>query len=431
MRTPLVFCIAVLITASLAFAGGGEDKKKGGEGKKKDTNKLEKLAKKRALPPLKGSWSGGPGQGITFTTGDDFKITLKNFIQPTYTSANIEDADDVNDADIRRARTSFSGHVHSPDVKYKLQLDYADSTDNVVKDAWVDFRFLSGDYNLALRGGQQKTGHGREHSASATSLDFVDRAVATRVFTNTRSRGVRLHGAGLEEQLTWYAGIFNTDVAGASTARDEDGSNDDEKPNYHFGAAFSTSPGKGPGDTGDWAPLGDIGITEELVFACGANLQVGNHEEPAAVPGSGDIRVTGINAWGEVKTLGVAILGEFFYREEDPENGLDAESDGFQVAFTYALPAADDSNNQWVFGARVSHVDIEDAQYLLRRGILGSTQWPAGTTGEILDVDFTVGFFDEGHSLKYQAQVTLRNTDPDGVGDFDDTIATVQATVVF
>ena len=414
MKKLFGFTMAVLATAALAFAQAG----------------ATKAAKPAAgTNPKRGSWSGGPGQGITFTTGDDFKITLKSFIQPNFTSANIDGADDINNSDIRRARTTFSGHVHSPNVTYKLQMDWADDdTDNVVKDAWFDLRFLSGDYDLAVRGGQQKTGYGREHSAPASSLDFVDRALSTLVFTDVRSRGVQLHGAGLEQQLTWYAGIFNTDVAKLSTAADEDGSNDNDRPNYHFGVAWSSSPGKGEGDVGGWAPLGDLGRTEDLVFAFGANFMVANQDGG----GAGDVRATGLNAWGEVKTMGAAILGEVFYRDEDPDTGQDAESDGFQLGMTYALPAADDSNNQWVFGGRVSHIDIEDDMYLLRTGLLGNPpRWPAGTTGEIVDVDLVIGFFDEGHNLKYQAQVTLRQTDPDGPGDFDDTIVTVQATLVF
>ena len=428
MKNPLGFAIAVLATASLALAAGGE-----GEGKKKKgASKLEKLAKKTEAAPQGGSWSGGPGQGITYADGDNFSVTLRNFLQFNYTYRNNEGvagvgaADkDVNTFNVRRARTSLSGHLYRKELTYKFQTDWANDTDptgasNVIKDAWFNCQLMSGEYNLGVRAGQQKTGFGREHSASADSLDFVDRSIVTQVLSNARSRGVQLHGEAMEDRLSWSVGIFNADVAGASTAAGEDSANDDDEPNYHLGIGWSSHPGK----VGGSAPLGDLNRSEEFMWAAGAAIAVGNQQSLLPV---GDVEAISINVHGEAKINGIAVLGEWFTRSDDPDVGGEVDSNGFQIGATYAMPAADDSNDQWMFGVRFSWFEIDDPTILLVPLIAVS---PTGE-GEATDIELVVGFHDEGHNLKHQLGLIFRNTDPQGGSETDDFILTIQSTLVF
>ena len=110
--------LAVLVTASLAFAGGGEDEKKAkGEKKKKseDTATLERLA---ATPGQDNEveLKAKAGSGFTISTGDDFSLTVRNRVQVAWTYDNREFAPDSNWFDIRRARTAFTGHVFDKDI---------------------------------------------------------------------------------------------------------------------------------------------------------------------------------------------------------------------------------------------------------------------------------------------------------------------------
>ena len=160
MKKLFGFTMAVLATAALAFAQADA------------TKAVEPAA---GTIPKRGTWSGGPGQGITFSMGDEFKITLKSFIQPLYTNSHVEDADDVHNADIRRARTSLSGHVYRKELTYKVQLDWSDSTDDVVKDAWIDWALLTGDCtyaqdNATSAGSGKICGRGRRRRKSPARI---------------------------------------------------------------------------------------------------------------------------------------------------------------------------------------------------------------------------------------------------------------------
>jgi hypothetical protein len=320
----------------------------------------------------------------------------------------------------------LTGNLFRKELTYKLQMDWAnDNGTNAIKDGWFDWQLMSGEYNLSVRAGQQKTGYGREHSISAEKLDFVDRAISTQALTNSRSRGVQLHGEAMENRLSWHVGLFNSDVASAGVNAGEDAANDDDELDYHFGVGWSSHPGK----VGGSAEAGDLARSEELMWAGGANLQLGNYQQVGGAS-AGDVETFGINLWGEVKIDGFAVLGEFFSREDDADNGPSSDSDGFQVGVTYALAAADDSNDQWVFGVRVSQISIDDSMAAVTGGQIRFT--PLGpATGEIFDIDLLAGFHDEGHNLKHQAGITLRNIDPDGAGDTDDVIVTIQTTLVF
>ncbi len=412
MKHQLGLCIAVLATASLAFAGGEEEKKKKAKGE------LGSLAAKTTTStPQGGGWSGGPGH-LRYSSGDEFNLNFKNYIQLGWAyRANDEGEEDHNDFDVRRARTVLSGNAYCPELTFKVQMEWAGAP-APIKDAWVNLRFHETDtYSISGQLGQMKPRHGREFNSSANQLMFIDRAYATMSFSNTRSQGAMLIGRGMEDQLTWSVGAFNGDVSALRTGNSEDSSPDegDEENSYYIDVSWASADNVGMGTA-----QADLANTEELAFAGGAGYALIN----AIAPGNGmDVEVTSLNLWAEAKCNGFTGAAEYFMRSESPDTvgAADSDSAGFQLAGNWVAPEEEEGGNRMGFGARVSHVDLEDTNG--GAGQLGvstgkSVRDGAGTatfdigTQLVVEVNFTL-FHSGDENFKSQVGVWMESLNPD------------------
>lgn len=116
------------------------------------------------------------------------------------TDAGYEKDVDVT-ALVRRSRLKFDGWVHSPKLKYKLELalsnrDNGGGTNgnfgnaaNIILDAYVQYNFYKG---LAIKFGQGKLAGNRERVISSGNLQFVDRSRLNSRFTIDRDVFVQL-----------------------------------------------------------------------------------------------------------------------------------------------------------------------------------------------------------------------------------------------
>jgi Phosphate-selective porin O and P len=456
MKSPFGFGVAVLVTASFAVAGGDDDKKNGKSGEKKNGSKTE------AATPLVDGWSGGPGKGLTYSS-DMFSLTLRNRGQVQFNyndnkrrvlaSGFTAAASDTAGFDVRRARTSLSGHIWSKDTTYKLQTDWVDGTS--VKDLWVDWRFYNTEkYDLGVRFGQQKIAFGNEWRTSSGELEFVDRALATRTFSNVRSRGATLHGdmgmGGDGGNFGWSISAFNTELAAASRNAGEDGDsrsptaagaakdyNDetDDRLNwsgeFHWSSKAKAALGASQGDNHDGQSA--VGAGFAYYFGSGRRGFVG--PGPAFTLGPAvEVETDSANLYATWKSgTGIAASGEYFVRAENSVGanavgGGASDSTGFQLACTW-VAAPVDGQNQWGAGLRYSEIDLPDGQLLLTGGLLRGSANGGSNASEL---EAVVNMFHHGHNLKTQLGVTWQTIDPGGTGkSIDSILVSLQNTFVF
>lgn len=416
-KSPLGFgLVAIAATASLAVAGGDDEKKL-------NSSALDRLASQQGGGTGDVKLSAMAGKGITFDGGDSFMLNIMNRVQPYYAfAANDGAVADTSSFSIRRARTKFQGHIWNKDIKFRLQTDWVEGTS--IKDAWIHWMFFNKDGNtVGLRFGQQKTFFGREATGSSGGLEFVDRSIATKTQANARARGAALTGEHAEGKFHWTAGAFNSDTAaGDGTNSGEEAANPDNELNYIFTVRLDPN-----GDMGDESYMqGDLEGVQELKWGVGAGLQIGNHR--AVVGGSTvDVDGTSININASMKLKGFHVLGEVFLRgdEADVAGSSSTDSTGWVVGGTYTMPPQEGHNSQWGFGARYSMVDFDKAQTLLATSGLGSAQ------GDVGELTVVVNNFYHAHSLKTQASWTLQNVNPSGGSDLTNHIFELQLTFVF
>lgn len=406
--------LAVVTTASMASANGGEGEKKSPNG---DPNVYQSQ-------PV----SFKPGSGITFDGGDEFMLKWTNRLQLQFYYVAEEFGPDEASFRVRRARSNLSGHVFNKNIQYKFQIDAADAI-YPVKDAWVHWRFLNNENSsLGLRMGQGKTYFGLEATGSSAYLEFVERGLAAHTFSDVRTQGAWLFGSYMENKLRWNAGIQNGDVANAADAIYEVGeetSNGNNKLSYVLNVSFDPLGDYTGGKTNESIKQSDVGHTEDLLGTIGAGVFFGNgtYDDPTVGNATQDSESLSFNVNTAWRVKGFHAMGDFFYRMDDTSSDVstlqDETSIGWQLQASYTLPKSGDSSLQWGFGARVSGVTLDDANG-------GAPQWITGTSlgnrsGDIMTFEAGVNAFYHEHSAKTQLTYRYESVKPDGAGAQDET----------
>lgn len=410
MKNPAGFALAVAATASLAIAGGDDEKKTTNDPNKKTLNGLASSPAQGGSPTV----SAKPGSGVTIDLGDDFAVTVANRVQVKWQFAHMDTAADVNNFSIKAARTKLSGHVFEKTNRYYVQTDWTRTP--VLLDAWFDWGFYNKDDNsIALRVGAQKPHYGREFTGTSGKLEFIDRSIASRSHTGSRVTGAYVHGDHIEgKKLHWWAGAVNSDPAGDSVAaeRGTNGSNVDNELNFIFNVGFDPM-----GDFGDENyEQGDLAHSEDAKGTVGASLLVGNHRDAANTM---DIETVGINIYTAWKYRGVHVLGEVFLRSDDPDvtGGQETDSTGFAIGGSYTTPEDQQTGRQYAFAVRYSQASNDDPnQVLLSRGNAN----PLGAAeGETRELEAAVSAYYHGHKLKTQLGYRHQTVDPNAGTSLD------------
>ncbi|GEM_PF-2222645 len=407
MRNPKGFSmLALALAAPVAFAGGNDGL---------DTVRV---------PALRGDTSVdmSAGKGITFESGGS-SINVGAWVRWEYRFSGGDIQPDVGTFEFLDARFGFQGHLWSPDTKFKIYLDAADST-NLVKDAWVQQKIWANDnMKVEIRGGQQKTLYGRSETGSSSLLEFPVRGVAESTFSGLRSQGLNALLSMMENRLHVNAGVWNTSTAGGTklTGQSEDSLNADNELNFGFG--FTLDSDNEGGMSGLRYSQGDLEGAENLRWSVGGGLWVGN--ESTGV----EADTLGINLNGVVKINGFHGLVEFFLRNAEVDGGTaDASATGLTVQGSYTM-----KNPKYTFGARYSWVNIDDdtgvnsAISLMTMANGGSSLNAAN--GDVTEITFMVGRYLNGHANKILADLTLQSVDPDTGTSIDNMIFRVQHVV--
>ncbi|HEX5033376.1 MAG TPA: porin, partial [bacterium] len=212
---------------------------------------------------------------------------------------------------IRNVRLSFSGNIATKKLTYKLQMDLAKFKDELLLDAWTQYRFNN---NVEIRVGQQDIPWQRQSIISSSNQEFVDRSIATTEFLNAQAQdtdkdgvpdklvrngrdiGVVVQGTPFNKKLEYNVGFFNG--SGTNTA------NFNNSLLYTGRAVWNIR-----GDAG--YEEGDFANTQKVAAYFGAS---GNYNTRDL----SDDKVTQFGTEAGLKYKGLALQGEFYYRNINP-----------------------------------------------------------------------------------------------------------------
>jgi phosphate-selective porin OprO/OprP len=171
--------------------------------------RMAEAEREKQAKELSGSFTAGiENYRPYFRTNDgDFKFELGGRLQVDFDAAEpgaraLTGAELKNRFLVRRARLELAGTMFKW-IDLKLEADFAE--DIILKDAYLDFRFLP---EAALRGGQFKVPFSREELTSSRFINFVERSVLNDL-APAREQGVMVHGRFLEGVLAYQFGVFN------------------------------------------------------------------------------------------------------------------------------------------------------------------------------------------------------------------------------
>jgi hypothetical protein len=351
-----------------------------------------------------GGWSSKPGSGLKYEGGDAFGLTLVNRLQLQYVYGASESGPDSSNFDVRRARTSLTGHVFNKNILYHLQFDAVDSGANSnLKQGHVTWNFMNSDAGtIGLRFGQAKSMFGLEWTGTSAGLTFVERSIASGEFSNDYTRGAWLQGKYADSKLRWSLGAMNGVTLG------EEADNDDNELGYvgsiNFDPLGDFFGGKQTAES--WRQVDTREGDRPLVGTIGVGMAIDN-----TVAGGVDVEHEILNINTAWSVQGFQFLAELFDRSVSPTGAADQDSDGFTVSGSYALPKSGDSSMQWAFGLRYSVVDLTDAG-----------------GDETTDISLVANAFYHGHACKTQFEVTQREYD---LSDDTDYIIAVAFQLIF
>jgi len=411
MSNPYGFgIVAALAMTSVALAGGND-----GKNRSADSNEPAPLQDTINV-------TAAAGKGITFST-EGFRLNLSNRIQVNLGYANLENAEDTLGVRIRRARTKLSGDAYKDTVHFVLQFEWADGQTNDINDALIIWDFYKTDNNeMSLRFGQGKTLFGTEATGTAAGLEFIDRARATQMFANTRSRQAQVVGKMNGGRFRWNAGVLNNDVAAASLGASEDGNNFSNELNWIAGVSYGTGQDEIYGEARKQGALQEYTETQ---WVANASIHYGQND---ATDVGAEYDAFTLSIGGALWTGRMHFLAEVFVRDENADNtalAIESQAFGWQAGGTYTLEPG--PSIQWGYGVRVSGVHITD--------VTGANQpiFFLGAEGDIFEIQLVASAYYVGHNLKTQFGYTFQSLDPDapGVPDSTNHIIELQSQIVF
>ncbi len=439
--------LAMAVTAALGFADNGDKAKDNGpkngpnnDGTEKSRTESNELRSSLWRDDVVISYT--PGAGVTFTSGGDSEdsssLNISGRLHAKFYYYNQDNGADTATFRARRIRTNFEGHVFNKDITYRVQLDHTGPSQ--VIDTFAGWRFYKDDDGyINLRLGLQKFGGALQFDTDTLHMEFAERAIATRLFSEARGLGGRLMGALMANEngkrsLFWHAGVMNNDISGGAapnqlglpgvTNRYLENELGNNKLNFNFGIDFS--PQGMEGDTESWSE-GDLEHSGNMESVFGAQYFIGQDRI-----GGVDNDVNMLNIHGAVKLgSGFAAQGEYFMRNDDPAGPGDADSNGWYAQASYTT--APGNGTQWAFGGRVSMVDLDDANPVMGGiPVESDAAWAASMTrmdqqgntfffnhGTITELSGVVSAYYFKHALKTQIQYSYFDIDSsnNNVGD--------------
>lgn len=153
-------------------------------------------------------------KGLKFST-DGFELGIKSGVKASLTyqnevgnGENGTNGRDFINFRIRRAETTFAGHIFDKDLQYTVRLVWTNSSQEILDIA--KFRWAWNQY-LNVNVGQDKLRWSWEQSAGNWSIDFVDRGYVDAVFNQSYAKGLWIDGQVGEDTpwVKYWFGFYN------------------------------------------------------------------------------------------------------------------------------------------------------------------------------------------------------------------------------
>ena len=361
------------------------------------------------------------GKGFTFTSPDDkFQLSIGGRLQPRYTFTDNDTSNDVSEFRVRRAKLFMNGFAYSKDVTYKLQVNFAETsnTASVLEDAWLNYRIL-GHTEAQTFFGQDKVPFARQELTSSGAQQFVDRSNATDTFKPGRDTGLKLHGKIMDGLFNYDAGVFNG--AGQTQLRASNGATNHNA----YATRMTVNPlGDMPYSEADLdqseKPLVSVGAdcyfntlkkTGATTFETTNKLNyASNFLKPAKFSASENVDISLFSADLAFKWLGASIQSEYYYGQaEGQTTNVTQRGQGFYAQAGYFIIP-----HHLELAARYSYVDIDKSV---------SNDLRVETSG-------AVSYYFNKHNLKLQGDVTNIHRQT-AAATTDDMQYRLQAQVIF
>jgi hypothetical protein len=222
---------------------------------------------------------------------------------------------------LAHAELLFEGHAWSPRFEFRLELDFAETTPGIAKDAFVQWRFAR---EHALRVGQLKVPYGLETQYWNALLELVDVARATAAFSLDRDVGVMLVGRPLGGRLQYY--VAATNGPRGPCPRNVDGLRCDQIDLAYAARVVAAPFGPLPAFEGDLVgerhPLLSVGASGAyLLLPTDVRARTAVTNAPIDVDGNGHVDNVGVLQGAvELRALfrGASLQAEWFGRREHP-----------------------------------------------------------------------------------------------------------------
>jgi len=146
------------------------------------------------------------GEGVNFTSADGkFSNSVGGMFQVRYTYMDLDDSNNTatrkaqssSKFELKRIKLLFNGHAYSPDLTYKLSLNFSNITGGtttnggLMEEAWMNYRLYD---ELQFRIGQDKVQFARQWITPSTALQFVDVSPVTSAFAPGYDTGLAING---------------------------------------------------------------------------------------------------------------------------------------------------------------------------------------------------------------------------------------------
>jgi phosphate-selective porin OprO/OprP len=233
---------------------------------------------------------------------------------------------DASTIRLAHAELLFEGHAGSPRFEYRFELDVAETSPGIAKDAFVQARFWR---SLAIRVGQFKVPFGLQTQIWNGALELVDVASATAAFSLDRDVGVMVVGRPLAGRLQYHLAAMN----GPRAPCPPDPQLGCDAVDLAYAARIVAAPfGPLPVTEGDLEgsarPLLQVGVSGAFELRpTDVRARTGNLAAPLDL--DGNHLVDNVSVWqaaAELRALfrGASVQGEWFGRREHP-GGLEGD----------------------------------------------------------------------------------------------------------
>jgi phosphate-selective porin OprO/OprP len=330
-------------------------------------------------------------QGTRFDfPSEGFSAQINSLIQTRYTfTDNDSDAgvENTSSFDMNLVTLTVSGNALHEEFSYKIDADFVGTSNSSgestphLRDAWLQWNTCDW---ASLRMGQFKTQGGRQFNADDQSLQFADRSAASDFFSLGRQNGLAAMGNFADGMLELSAGVYN----GLS---DGEGINRGGVDTKHTAVVAARINAMGKMNMGE---EGDIGWTEDAAMTLGASYSYSDGSQTAL---GGDFTQDNIAVDVNFKYMGWGIHGEYFFENQDPDNGSGkVEPQGFYAQAGYFLMP-----KKLEVAARYAMIDCDD-------GLAGGS---CSGNDELNEVGVSLNYHWSKHNLKGQLGYWLLNED--------------------